>query len=86
MSAMITTVNRVDGVYEAEVAVRLVIVKFNIYTDLTNQPFTDSSGSMLLSQNQTVCDGPVTANTGPGDAGYDIGHVFTTGGGGLASL
>ena len=86
MNAMVTTMNRVDGVYEKEVAVRMTIVKFNIYTNVAGEPFSNGNGSAMLSQNETVCDGANAAQTGPGTGGYDIGHVFSTGGGGVASL
>ena len=86
MNAMTTSVNRVDGVYEKELAIRMVIVKYNIYTVVAGEPYTNNNGGAMLGQNQTVCDGANTASTGPGTGGYDIGHVFSTGGGGVAYL
>ena len=83
LSAVMTSVNRVTGVYERELAVRLTLVaneNLIIYTNSATDPYTDSSPSTLLSQNQSNLDSVI------GSANYDIGHVFGTGGGGLSSL
>ena len=61
---------------------RMVIIANNdqiIYTDGTTDPYTNSSGSQMLGQNTT------NLNTVIGTANYDIGHVFSTGGGGVAT-
>lgn len=72
-SAMATSMNRVNGVYEADLAIRLVLVANNnnnlIYLDGATDPYTNGSGSTMLGQNQTTCDNVI------GTANYDIGHV-----------
>ena len=94
MAAMTTSMNRVNGVYEKDVAIRMVMVANNnliVYASDTtncggvacntgNDPYTNSSGSAMLTQNQNALDAAI------GTANYDIGHVFSTGGGGVASL
>ncbi|WP_345235493.1 reprolysin-like metallopeptidase [Hymenobacter saemangeumensis] len=85
LAGMVASVNRVSGVYEKEIAVRLVLVNNNsslVFTNggpnVPNPTYTNSSGSQMLNQNQQNIDRVI------GNANYDIGHVFSTGGGGIA--
>lgn len=83
LAGITTTVNRVNAIYEREVAARMVLVGTEtsiIYTNAATDPYTNSNGSTMLGQNQTNLDSVI------GDANYDIGHVFSTGGGGVAYL
>jgi hypothetical protein len=82
-SAFATTMNRVNGVYQKELGVKMILVANNnslIFLNAATDGFTNSSPSALLNENTTKC------NTIIGTANYDIGHVFSTGGGGLANL
>lgn len=80
VAAIVTTVNRVTGIYERDVAIRLNLVRTVIFTDPDSDPFAAPVNSAKLDQNQQVCDDSV------GAANYDIGHlVSANGGGGLAA-
>jgi hypothetical protein len=82
---MVTTVSRVNGVYERELAVTMVLVPKEdllIFIDAAYDPigiFNDDASS-LLGRNQTVCDSII------GNLNYDVGHVFSTGAGGLSQV
>lgn len=83
LSAMTTTMNRVNSVFEIDCGIRMVLISNNsniIYTDPATDPFDNTNASTLLSQNQTNTDAVI------GTANYDIGHCFSTGTSGLATL
>jgi hypothetical protein len=77
---MVTTMNRVNGIYEKELAIRMVLVNNTsiCFTNAATDPYQNISSSSDLAANQVTTD----ANIGSGN--YDIGHLFRTGGGGVA--
>lgn len=83
-SAIVTTVNRVNGIYELENSVRLVLIGNNDvieYMNASTDPFNgNNNAGVLINESQTV----ITNNIG--SSNFDIGHTFSTGGGGLAGL
>ena len=82
-AAIVTTMNRVNGVYEQEMAIRMNIVANNndiVYDDASNDPYTNGNPGAMIDECQTNCDNVI------GSANYDIGHVFGTNSGGVAGL
>jgi hypothetical protein len=83
LAAMVTSVNRVNGIYERDASIRMNIIANNnliIYLNGVTDPYTNNNGATMLNENQTNIDAVI------GSANYDIGHVFSTGGGGIAQL
>lgn len=81
-NGLVPTVNRVSGVYEREVAVRMVLVANNdlIIFNTPADPYVNEEGLQMLAANQATCDAVIQP------INYDIGHVVSTGGGGVAFL
>ncbi|MBT8325586.1 MAG: proprotein convertase P-domain-containing protein, partial [Winogradskyella sp.] len=74
---------RVNGIYERDLSITMTMVANNdqlIFLNGATDPYTNNSGSTMLTENQTTVDGTI------GNLNYDIGHVFSTGGGGVAFL
>ena len=89
IAEMMTAITRVNQVFKQDLAIQLNII--NLPTamngvqlvfggDTLADPYTDFSGLTMLAENQATVDSII------GTANYDIGHVFSTGGGGIASL
>lgn len=87
LADMVTSVNRINQIYENEFSIRLLLINDNdklIWLDKDTDPFPIGNvGYELLGINTVVLNN----NVGPNS--YDIGHVFTrscTDVGGVASL
>ena len=83
MDEMVAAVNRVNEIYQRDLGIELELVSALIYSasegyTASTDPYSNGNPDIILDQNQTVMDAT------PGGAGYDIGHVLGTGGGGLA--
>ena len=83
LAAIVTGLNRVNQVYERDLAIKLELVANTsdvIYLDGATDPFTDDDSDALIGEVGPEIDAKI------GVANYDIGHVFSTGGGGLAGF
>ncbi len=83
LGGIVTTMNRVNGIFEREAAVRMQLIANNdlvIFTNGATDPYDNNDSRAMLGQNQATLTSII------GGANYDMGHVFTTGGGGVASL
>jgi PKD repeat protein len=83
LAELVNVVNRVTGVYERELGIRLVLINNNdllIFQNSEADPYKDDDPTSMVASNTAIIDAIV------GPTAYDIGHVATTGGGGVAFL
>ena len=83
LAAYNTTMTRVNGIYERDLGVTMVLIGDTdkvIFLNGNTDPYTNNDGDAMLNQNQKAIDERI------GSDKYDIGHVFSTGGGGIAFL
>ncbi len=83
LSAMNTSMTRINGVFERDLGVRMEIIANNdeiIFLDSSTDGITDGNAGTMIGEVQTICDNVI------GNANYDIGHIFSIGGAGLAGL
>lgn len=83
LSAMHTSMTRVNGIFEKDLAVTMQIVADNekiIFLDATTDNITDGDPDEMIDEVQSIIDNQI------GNANYDLGHIFSIGGDGLAGL
>ena len=83
LAAIVTSLNRVNLVMERDLGIHLSLVENNhllISTDPDSDPFTKTDMVELVTENQAFIDTVI------GTDNYDLGHLFTTKGGGLAAI
>lgn len=84
MAAIVTTVNRLNQVYERDLSIHFQLISNNddlIYTSPTSDPYSNEDASAMVDENI------ININSVIGSENYDLGHVFGTGStGGLAFL
>lgn len=85
ISAMATTLARVNGILQRELAVTLQLINNNdtlVYLDPATDSFTATQNSNINIQTQVANQKNTDLVIGQGN--YDIGHVFCSGDGGIA--
>ncbi len=84
LSCIQTTFARVVGVYEKEFAITMVLVAKEdtiVFTNASTDPFAgNNNANTLINESQTQITKYI------GTANFDVGHTFSTGGGGLSGL
>lgn len=84
LNAMATTINRVNEIYERDLAIQLSLVANTdkiIYTNEDTDPYTNGDAYTMVDETIATIDAII------GDSNYDIGHLFGGDGtGGLALL
>ena len=81
LAAMVVTINRNNFIYERDLSVTMTLVANNESIIFINSDsFSNDNAGALINESQTVIDSNI------GFSNYDIGHTFSTGGGGLAQL
>ncbi len=74
-ASMITTINRVNEIYQRDLGIKLEIVSSDdlAYTNASSDPYTNSNAVAMVSENID------NLNSVLGASDYDIGHVFAQG-------
>lgn len=83
MAAYNVAVTRLNMVYRKEIGIFMRLVENTdqlIFLNAGTDPYSNNNTGNMLNQNQTTVDNIIGRNN------YDIGHVFGTGDGGIASL
>lgn len=83
LSGVTTAVNALNTLWEKEFAIRLILIANNdliIFTNTASHPFDVSGRTEMMQSNGSVL------STYIGLANFDVGHVFSRFGGGVANL
>lgn len=83
LSGVTTAVNALNTLWEKEFAIRLIVVANNdlvIFTNTASHPFDTSGRTEMMQSNGSVLSSYI------GLSNYDVGHVFSRFGGGVANL
>ncbi|MGB2742422.1 MAG: reprolysin-like metallopeptidase [Cognaticolwellia sp.] len=81
LAALVTLVNRLNDVYQRDLAMTFELVADNdsiIFTDSSTDPFDNTDADIYVNTD--------VINAAIGFDNYDVGHLVGTGGGGLASF
>jgi len=80
--AIVRTINKVNEIYMRDLAVQFELIEnpMRIIFDDDSKNLANNDANLLLLQSQKIIDEII------GKSNYDIGHTFSTGAGGLATL
>lgn len=84
LAAIVTSINRVNTVYERDFSIRLILIGNNdqvVHTNPNSDPFSNPSNA-----SQNLTDNRNSLNSIIGESNYDIGHVVGREGSGLAGF
>ena len=73
LAAVATTMNRVNGIFLRDMAVKMTLVANNdllIFTNAATDPYVSNNVEVMLAQNQATVDNLI------GSLNYDMGHLF----------
>ncbi|WP_298550251.1 reprolysin-like metallopeptidase [uncultured Algibacter sp.] len=82
LAAMVVTMNRVNTIFQRDLALKMILVDNSNIIFILSDNFSNDDANALIGESQTEIDAAAIATP----FSYDIGHTFSTGGGGLASL
>ena len=82
LAAMVVTMNRVNTIFQRDLAIKMTLVDNSNLIFILSDNFTNNDANLLIDESQTEIDAAATSTPFT----YDIGHTFSTGGGGLAQL
>jgi subtilisin-like proprotein convertase family protein len=81
LAAMGVSLTRINGIYERDLAIRMVLVANNTnIIFITSDNFSNNNANQLISQSQSVITSTIGVNN------FDLGHTVSTGDGGVAAL
>ena len=80
LAAMVVTMSRVNTIFQRDLALKMILVDNTDIIFITSDNFSNNDANLLLTESQTVINDAILP------ANYDIGHTFSTGAGGLATL
>ncbi|MEL0455612.1 reprolysin-like metallopeptidase [Flavobacteriaceae bacterium SZ-1-7] len=80
LAAMVVTMNRVNAIFQRDLSMKMSLVDNSKIIFVDSDNFSNNDANVLIDQSQSVINDSILP------ANYDIGHTFSTGAGGLASL
>ena len=81
LAAIVTAMNRINGLFERSLSMTLTLVADNdqiVYTNSATDPYSNGDNVSMMFENESNLNAVI------GSANFDVGHVFGTGGGGVA--